>query len=509
VRLRSRLAFLLLIIVVGPVIGGVVAARALAVRQSSAVAEARLEGGSAFVRAAVEDLNHTARDRLASRVALQAVRERTSSSLDSLRRSARLDYLVVDAPAGLLASMRTPLFDKGVAVTPTILAGGARRIGLVSESRIKVLGSPGGVVWGGMFRDRTFLLSLPTEPLATVAGGRAVAVTPPGPRLPTISELGAFDAGGSWRGFCVCAGATPSGIALLTTRSSVGVLPPLRATSVAIAVAALLTGLAFAFALAKLVSRPIQQLADDTTESIRTELDLLREDLDEWEAEELEDAEPTRADEVARLSEAFQTLRQGLRRAAGQLGGSKEELRETRARLSDQERLSLSDSLTGTWNRRYLEMAMSDAMQRARRMGHPFATLMIDIDRFKSINDRHGHPRGDEVLVELCRRIRGALRANLDVLARYGGEEFVVLLPETGPAGAAVVARKIHTVVRDQPFGSQGRGIDVTVSVGVSSYPEDGGDADAVLAAADANLYAAKRTGRDRVVVSRDSARRR
>ena len=156
-------------------------------------------------------------------------------------------------------------------------------------------------------------------------------------------------------------------------------------------------------------------------------------------------------------------MRSGLRHTADQLGGSREELKQARDQLSDKERLSLSDSLTGVWNRRYLDMALSDAMQRGRRMGHSFSILMVDIDRFKLVNDGFGHQVGDDILVELCRRIGGALRTHLDVVVRYGGEEFVVLLPETGPAGARVVAEKIRHIIRMDPFSSGDTRVNVTV----------------------------------------------
>jgi len=280
----------------------------------------------------------------------------------------------------------------------------------------------------------------------------------------------------------------------------VGILPTLHPATLAIVVAALVAGLALAFGLAKMVSRPIQRLAEDADASLRNELRMLREELDEWDAVELDRLdEQGRADEISRIGRAFRALRSGLRHTADQLGGSREELKQARDQLSDKERLSLSDSLTGVWNRRYLEMALSDAMQRGRRMGHSFSILMIDLDRFKLVNDGFGHQVGDDVLVELCRRIAGALRTHLDVVVRYGGEEFVVLLPETGPAGARVVAEKIRHIVRMDPFSSGDSRVNVTVSIGVASFPDDGPDADQVLAMADANMYRAKRAGRDRV----------
>ena len=124
---------------------------------------------------------------------------------------------------------------------------------------------------------------------------------------------------------------------------------------------------------------------------------------------------------------------------------------------------------------------------------------MIDVDRFKQVNDTHGHAVGDRVLVEVAERIRGSLRTDLDTVARFGGEEFTVILPETGGEGAAVVAEKLRAAVAATPFRD---GFQVTVSVGVATRPEDGTAPEELLRAADAALYEAKRSGRDRVVAA-------
>ena len=162
--------------------------------------------------------------------------------------------------------------------------------------------------------------------------------------------------------------------------------------------------------------------------------------------------------------------------------------------------LSITDGLTGVWNRRYLELTLRKEIERAQRFGRPLSTLMIDIDRFKRVNDRLGHQRGDEVLVELTQRLLGELRSSIDVVGRYGGEEFVVVLPETPEEGARVVAEKIRSAIRGEPFTSDGGGeVSVTVSVGVATYPEDGITAETVVRAADQAMYRAKAAGRDRV----------
>jgi two-component system cell cycle response regulator len=163
------------------------------------------------------------------------------------------------------------------------------------------------------------------------------------------------------------------------------------------------------------------------------------------------------------------------------------------------EQLSITDGLTGVWNRRYLDLSLRKEIERANRFGRPLSVLMIDIDRFKDVNDRFGHQRGDGVLVEITRRIMGTIRTQIDFVARYGGEEFVVVLPETPREGGKVVAEKVRAAVRDHPFVGDGPHLTITVSVGVAAYPVDGGTAEDIVRAADQAMYRAKRAGRDRV----------
>jgi diguanylate cyclase (GGDEF)-like protein len=163
------------------------------------------------------------------------------------------------------------------------------------------------------------------------------------------------------------------------------------------------------------------------------------------------------------------------------------------------EQLSITDGLTGLWNRRYLELSLRKEIERASRFNRPLTVLMIDIDRFKDVNDRFGHQRGDEVLVEVTRRIMGTIRTQIDFVARYGGEEFVVVLPETPGEGGTVVAEKVRSAVRDHPFVGDGSHLTITVSVGVAVFPIDGLTSEDLIRAADQAMYRAKRAGRDRV----------
>ena len=170
-------------------------------------------------------------------------------------------------------------------------------------------------------------------------------------------------------------------------------------------------------------------------------------------------------------------------------------LQEANAEL---QRLATTDRLTRVWNRTHLEETLVAELGRAERYQQPVSLLMIDVDHFKAINDTHGHLVGDEVLIELTRRLGGHLRA-VDVLARWGGEEFMVLLPNCTAAEAQRVAEKLRLLVADQPFPTVGR---VTVSFGLAQLqpPET---LDNWLQRTDDALYAAKKGGRDRVCLAK------
>jgi diguanylate cyclase (GGDEF)-like protein len=162
------------------------------------------------------------------------------------------------------------------------------------------------------------------------------------------------------------------------------------------------------------------------------------------------------------------------------------------------ERLSLTDALTGLWNRRYLFSALQREIERANRFGRPISVILLDLDRFKAINDTYGHKRGDDVLVEIAQRVQGVIR-EVDVFARYGGEEMCLLLPETDRAGAEAAAERVSEAVRCTPFGAAGEApLRVTVSQGIAVYPGHGRAPGALLEAADDALYDAKHAGRDR-----------
>ena len=164
----------------------------------------------------------------------------------------------------------------------------------------------------------------------------------------------------------------------------------------------------------------------------------------------------------------------------------------------DARRLSLTDGLTGVWNVRYLKMQFPQILATASRFGRNFSVLMLDLDNFKVVNDTYGHQRGDAVLIEFSKRVGETLR-EVDHFIRYGGEEFLCLLTETSLSGAKAAADKILLAVRSDSFGTPGEEpVDLTVSIGVASYPEHGSSYERLIAAADGALYRAKHDGRDR-----------
>ena len=166
------------------------------------------------------------------------------------------------------------------------------------------------------------------------------------------------------------------------------------------------------------------------------------------------------------------------------------------------QRLSLTDGLTGTWNRRFFQMQFRQVLATATRFDRPFSVLMLDLDNFKHINDTFGHQRGDEILIEFSRRVKLALR-EVDTFARYGGEEFICLLAETDVEGAITTAEKIREAIRGEPFGdSADRQLTITVSIGVAAYPHHGDNYAALVESADQAMYRAKQLGRDRVTVA-------
>ncbi len=164
------------------------------------------------------------------------------------------------------------------------------------------------------------------------------------------------------------------------------------------------------------------------------------------------------------------------------------------------ERMAMHDPLTGLYNRREMEHQLQDELKRARRYGRPLSVLWLDIDHFKAVNDRYGHPAGDEVLRQLSSLLLTHVRS-VDYAARYGGEELLIVLPELDQQEAMEMAERLRKLVEITRIRvASGERVGVTVSVGVASFPLDGQDPAGLLSKADAAMYLAKQNGRNRVV---------
>jgi diguanylate cyclase (GGDEF)-like protein len=194
-----------------------------------------------------------------------------------------------------------------------------------------------------------------------------------------------------------------------------------------------------------------------------------------------------------------------------QLRRTQKELEEKQKELEER---SVTDGLTGLKNRRFFDERIVEEYRRAQRYSDPVSLMMIDLDHFKNVNDRHGHPVGDLVLREAAQLIRRSIR-DPDICARYGGEEFAVILPKTHLSGALVVAervwRELGARAYQVPAGAPGGPIElhVTASIGIAFYPsKDISSAELLLRYADEALLQAKRGGRNAICLYQAQAYR-
>ena len=170
-------------------------------------------------------------------------------------------------------------------------------------------------------------------------------------------------------------------------------------------------------------------------------------------------------------------------------------------------KLSITDGLTELFNHRHVHELLQEEYERSRRTGEPLGVAMLDLDRFKHVNDTYGHPTGDVILYETARIIRDTAR-EIDMVGRYGGEEFIAILPNTDEDAAARFAERVRERVEQHVFRDGATEVRMTTSCGVSSYPAAGASPEDVLKAADQALYQAKRGGRNRVVRASEPAAR-
>lgn len=199
--------------------------------------------------------------------------------------------------------------------------------------------------------------------------------------------------------------------------------------------------------------------------------------------------------EVGNLTAVFNNMVGRLREGRRKLDAINEELR---LKNEDLERLSITDGLTGLYNRRHLMDSLENEARRTRRSKQPFAILLLDVDHFKDVNDSYGHQVGDDVLARIGSILGTSIR-EVDIAGRYGGEEFMLILLGTGIDGAITAAERIRDRIEKHSFVFRTHSISITVSIGAAQLPEDGDTPERVLAAADGALYEAKHTGRNRV----------
>lgn len=199
------------------------------------------------------------------------------------------------------------------------------------------------------------------------------------------------------------------------------------------------------------------------------------------------------ADTLARKVDELERLNEELE---GKVRERTCELEAANRKLSEQ---ANRDSLTGLFNRRYLDDTLPREIERCRRTGGELAVLLLDLDHFKRINDSRGHQAGDELLRRVADALAQASRGS-DIACRYGGEEFVLVLPGAAREVALRRAETLRARISSQPMDSASAAPEISVSIGIATLRRDGLDADALLRAADKAMYRAKQAGRNRVV---------
>jgi len=173
-------------------------------------------------------------------------------------------------------------------------------------------------------------------------------------------------------------------------------------------------------------------------------------------------------------------------------------------RITALEHETLTDPLTGVYNRRFMEQRLREEVSKARRYHFKLAVLLLDLDHFKQVNDELGHQAGDQVLIEIGNLVNRELRDS-DILARYGGEEFLVIAPNTAPSASKSLAERLRKRIESHTFLSdfnKARKLEmqITVSIGVANFGDSSNDEESLIQVADQNLYRAKHGGRNQVV---------
>jgi len=207
-------------------------------------------------------------------------------------------------------------------------------------------------------------------------------------------------------------------------------------------------------------------------------------------------------DEVGRLAVAFNHMAVRISKHTSELEARvTERTRELSDAYERIKNISITDPLTGCFNRRHMDEQLGNELARSNRYGYQMSLLMCDIDYFKRVNDAYGHQAGDHVLFEISSVLRKGLRKEIDWVARFGGEEFVLVLPETSLESAAILAERVRQAIEACPLTYMGKSLQVTASFGLTSSSLDGNETiDTILSRVDGLLYQAKKAGRNRVV---------
>jgi diguanylate cyclase (GGDEF)-like protein len=237
---------------------------------------------------------------------------------------------------------------------------------------------------------------------------------------------------------------------------------------------------AVAFQMGRSIVRPLQQLIDAADRIAGGDLEVR--------------LAATQRDELGHLTQVFNQMTDRLRHSHGEIMAANQAMQQQNQVL---ETLSITDSLTGLYNRSKLDTILSDELARFKRTQREFTLLMMDIDYFKTLNDTYGHVTGDEILAAVARILIQSIRS-IDYAARYGGDEFIIILVETSMDQALKTAERIRSQVENLRYSANDSIIAVTVSIGVVQCQSGDMTPTAVFARADDALYEAKHAGRNR-----------
>ncbi len=211
-------------------------------------------------------------------------------------------------------------------------------------------------------------------------------------------------------------------------------------------------------------------------------------------------------DEIDLVASGFAQLQKALQSHIADLDSLvAERTAQLELMVEEVKRLSLTDALTGCYNRRALDERLATEIERSKRYGRALSVVFMDLDHFKRINDEYGHVTGDAVLREVALRSQGQLRSHVDWMARYGGEEFLLVLPECAMQDAWQLAERLLCEIRSKALNLDGLHISVTASFGVAEL-QSGESMEALLERADAAMYQAKHSGRARVCLAKPQA---